>query len=110
MNYNKYLTVEERAQCLKFGAQLKCAEYNTTPEQLLKASADWYDAPATMMKTVAALALVTGIPIGIAAHAIGKHVNTERTKEKELKEQIKYYKNTVGGLQSGLQADAVSQM
>ena len=100
-NYHKYLTPQERVQCLRFGAVLKCAERGITPKQFMKQAA-WYDVPATALKTVAALAVVTGVPIGIAAHVINRHVTKERTKERDLKEQIKYYQNAAGGLQSGL--------
>ena len=114
MNYNKYLTIEERAQCLKFGALMKCAEHNVQPDEL-KAYIDktgaWYDMPSSALKVVAGLALVTGIPVGVAAHVIGNQINKERSKERELKEQIKYYQNTVGSLQSGLSTqDVQSQM
>ena len=104
INYNKYLTPTERAQCLLFGALMKCAEHNVSPKQFgrLVKSADVLDAPTAAMKTIAGIALITGIPIGIAAHVVGQHVNRERQKERELKEQIKYYRNTVGGLESGL--------
>jgi hypothetical protein len=55
------------------------------------------------MKLIGGLSLITGIPIGIAAHVIGRNVSQERTKERELQEQIKYYKNTTEGLKQTLQ-------
>ena len=114
IKYNKYLTPDERAQCLKFGALMKCAEHNVQPvelERMIEKHGAWYDMPSSALKVVAGLALVTGIPVGVAAHVIGNQITKERAKERELKEQIKYYHNTVGGIQSGLAAqDSQSEM
>jgi hypothetical protein len=116
INYNKYLTPAERAQCLKFGALMKCAEHNVHPDELgrmIEKVGAWYDMPSAALKVVAGMALVTGIPIGVAAHVIGNQITKERSKERELKEQIKYYQNTVGGISSGLNtqaAESQSQM
>jgi len=88
---------------LKFGVLMVCAENQMDVDKLVK-NAQWYNIPATMLKVVAGLALVTGVPIGIAAHVIDRHINSERQKERELQEKIKYYQNAVGGIQTGLQA------
>jgi hypothetical protein len=104
----KHLTAQERSQCLRFGAIMKCAELGFTTRELDKVAegdkANVLGFGAGMMKLVAGLALATGIPIGVAAHVVGRHINQERTKERELQEQIKYYQNTTEGLRQALDA------
>ena len=107
--YTKLLTIQERSECMKFGAAIKLAEYGATPAQFLKQAAGLgtlMAVPAGASKAVVALALLSGIPLGIAAHIVGKKITEEQNNEKELKEQIKYYKGTTGALESGLAAAA----
>lgn len=106
INYT-HLSKEERAQCLRFGALMKCAEMGFTSRELDKVAngdrASILGFGGGMLKLVAGLALATGIPIGVAAHVVHRQISQDRAKERELQEQIKYYKNTTEGLKQTLE-------
>ena len=108
MRTYKHITAQERSACMRLGAIMKCAELGFRTSDLDKTAQEGgglsvFGVGGTAMKLIGGLALVTGIPIGIAAHVIGRNVSQERTKERELQEQIKYYKNTTEGLKQTLQ-------
>lgn len=100
--YTKVLTQGERMACMHFGALLKCAEHGYDE----KAIADFVKhatiSLADTAKAVAAVAVLSGIPIGVVAHIAGQHISGERAKEKELNEKIKYYRAATQGLNTGL--------
>jgi hypothetical protein len=60
-------------------------------------------------KAVVALSVLTGIPIGIAAHAIGNRITKERGRERELGTQAGYYRNAAQQLHQGLDAAEAAQ-
>lgn len=91
--YTQYLSPEERAVGLRAGAALtvKRADFP-----------DIMGGAQSIAKTIATTALLTGIPLGVAAHLIGRHVTAERLKERELKKKIQYYRDSTSGLERGL--------
>jgi hypothetical protein len=93
--YTQLLTPAERAAGIRAGAMLvKQADFSVM------------DAPTSAAKFVAATALLTGIPMGIAAHLVGRHLNTTRLKERELKERIGYFRDATSNMERGLAQQA----
>lgn len=91
--YTQYLTVEERAAGLRAGASLvvKRAAFPSVTEGATQVA-----------KVIATTALLTGIPLGVAAHLIGRHVNSDRLKEREIKERIRFFREATSGMERGL--------
>ena len=105
--YTKVLTPDERMACMKFGALLKCSEHALKPEavdQLVKSATLSLTDTA---KSIGALAVLTGIPIGIIAHIAGQHITGQRAQEREMTEKVKYYRNATQGLNAGLSPKGV---
>jgi hypothetical protein len=95
-----YLTPQERAAAMRAGMVLACAETNTP---LTKVAAPGIS-PGGTMKAIIAVSVLTGIPIGIAAHVVGQRITKERGKEKELQTQTGYYRNAAQQLSRSLAA------
>jgi hypothetical protein len=55
-------------------------------------------------KAVVGTAVIAGVPLGILAHAIGKHITQSRNKERELRERIGYFDEATSALNRGLSA------
>lgn len=102
----EYLTPEERAAAMKFGAYQKFAEARVPFQAIDTVVKQALELPSAsgVAKSVIALSVLTGIPIGIAAHVIGNRVTKERGREKELTTETGYYRNASHQLQRGLQA------
>lgn len=102
----QYLTPAERAEAMKFGAHQKFASAGVPFSQIngiVKKAVD-LPSPSGVAKSVIALSVITGIPVGIAAHIIGNRVTAERGRERELTTQAGYYRNATSQLRRGLQA------
>jgi len=99
--YISLLTPEERAASVKMGAMLKCSELGIKQS----AVSDVIN-PTNAMKAVAVASLLTGVPLGVAAHIIGRRLTGVENREKEMQEKIKYYRNATRGLETGLEAPA----
>lgn len=97
--YAQLLTPAERAAGLRAGGALVAKQANFA----------FSEVPTNAAKAIAATALLTGIPMGIAAHLIDRHVTSERTKERELKERIGYFRDATSGMERGLAAKAPMQ-
>lgn len=97
--YIGLLTVEERSAAMRLGAHMKLAEHGALYKQAI--SPVQLSASGTA-KAVALTALIAGIPIGAAGHAIGRKVSKDSRKQKELKERIRYYREATRGIHSGL--------
>lgn len=91
--YTRLLTPAERAAGIRAGAALFAKE---------AAGIDFSEAPSNIAKAIAATALLTGIPIGVAAHLVGRHVSSDRLKERELKARIGYFRDATMGMERGL--------
>jgi len=89
---------------MKMGAMMKFAEHGVRPSQIdgLVKSGAIDLSPGNIAKALVAISLLGGIPLGVASHAIGKHLTQEQTRERELKEKIKFYRQATRGLESGL--------
>jgi hypothetical protein len=60
--------------------------------------------PGGAAKAVAIVALLGGIPLGVASHVVGRQLTQQKRKEQELQARIDYYRNATRGLESGLAA------
>jgi hypothetical protein len=56
----------------------------------------------TIGRAVIATALIGGVPIGVAAHVIGKRIRQQTDKEKEMEAKLKYYRAATGALDMDL--------
>ena len=56
----------------------------------------------TTLKMILVSSLLTGVPIGIAAHHFNRKIKEDREKERELKSRIEFYNDAAGDLESGL--------
>lgn len=101
---SQYLTPMERASCIKVGAYRRFVEAGVRPSRIdaMVKSGAWSDLPSMTMKTVMAVSLLTGIPIGIAAHIVGQRISGSRGRERELEQQAGFYRNASQSLASGL--------
>jgi len=102
--YTQLLSREERAAGMRMGAVMKFAEHGIRVDEIdgVMKSAAVNISPGGAAKAVAAIALLTGIPLGVAAHAIGKRLTEQRTQEEELKHKIDFYQEATRGLETGL--------
>lgn len=95
--YMKYLTAEERAAGIRFGALHKAASAG-----ILKQGASFSEWPGNILKAVAITSLVAGVPIGVIAHHIGRKINAANKAELEKQKQIEYYSNAAAQLERNL--------
>lgn len=107
--FRKTLTPQERAAAWRFGAYLKFAEAGVRPTQVdghikQAAGAAALLSPTGMAKTIATVAILTGVPLGIAAHIVHRRIRDSRGREDELKTQVGYYRNASQQLEGGLAA------
>lgn len=102
--YTKVLTADERMACMRFGAILKCAEHALRPQQVEQLVKQATLSLTDTAKGIAAMAVLSGIPIGVIAHIAGQHISGQRAQERELQEKVKYYRNATQGLGAGLPA------
>ena len=102
------LTPEERAGAMRLGMYLKCSEYGLAPHQIdgvMKTAAMGIaDTIGGASKLTVALALLTGVPLGIASHIIGRRITQQRKKETELQHQTHFYRDATQNLEAGLAA------
>lgn len=103
--YITQLSKEERAGCVKFGALLAFAQSGIVPSEIdgFCKKAGLNDYLDTAGKAVLAVSLIGGIPVGVAAHIVGRRINQQSMKEKELQEKLKYYHSATGSLEQGLE-------
>lgn len=107
--FRELLSPGERAAAWRLGAYSKFAEAGVRPSQVdnhikQAAGAGTLASPAGMAKAIATLALLTGVPLGVAAHIVGQRVTATRAKEEDMMTQTKYYRNAAGQLEQGLAA------
>ena len=107
--FKQLLTPEERVACWRLGMHTKFADSGIPPSQINETIK--IAAPTTPLfsvggaaKAIMAVSLLTGIPLGIAAHVVGNRISATRSKEKELDSQIGYYRNATQQLEGGLAA------
>ena len=104
------LSPAERIHLMKVGAYMKCAELGLTADKLdtmfsVKQAfglGDVGKGVEGIAKTIVAVSVLAGVPIGIAAHAVGRSINADTAKEKELKTEAGYYRNAANQLERSL--------
>lgn len=99
MNRFAYLdrvTKPERAAAIKTGMALALSatgfEKNAQVTNILSGTG----------KGLIALSLITGVPLGILAHAMGQQTASNRRSEFEAQERIKHYRQAARRLESEL--------
>ena len=100
------LTHEEKAAALRLGAYIKFAECGVRPSMIKQAVGDAPPllSPAGLARAIVTVSVLTGVPLGIAAHTVGRHVAQSRGRERELETQTQYYRNAAQQLGTGLLA------
>ena len=84
--------IQDFAKC---GAAINAAGFG-------KSAASITEALDLGTKTILYGSVITGIPVGIMAHAIHKKIRDKRLKERELDARIEYYRNATSGVERGL--------
>jgi hypothetical protein len=84
---------------MKLGATVKLAEHRMLKEADGPLS---FLSPSNLTKAIIGVSVLGGVPMGIAAHVISKRITEQRSREKELLEQAKYYRGATQGLERGL--------
>jgi len=103
--YAKTLSPEERADCQRVGALLKLAQLRVPAadvEEAVKAAFAVGPALEGSAKTILVGSLLTGIPLGIMAHMLGKKVTEVKRRERELRAKINYYRGAGKELESSM--------
>ena len=113
MRINPYiLEPNERIAAFRMGTIAKFAESGVPArdiDKIVKYAAGTGSpllSPSGMSKAVVMVSVLTGVPLGIAAHVVDQHIRASRGKEKELQTQIGYYRNAAQQLGTGLAASA----
>jgi len=111
MSAFSYLTPKERAAILKVAAEDAVDDYiaGTTKQASGGASAAVATGGAMAggiaaggIKTVAALSILTGIPIGLAWHALSEGSKITDNKQRDALKRIEYYNNAAKGMEQKL--------
>lgn len=106
----EFISPIERAEAMKAGAYVKFAEAGIpfdAIDGLVKSALEMPSANG-IAKSVIALSVIAGIPIGIASHLIGNRVTKEHGREKELTTEAGYYRNAAHQLEAGMQGMAAA--
>ena len=106
----EYISPQERAAAMKAGAYLKFAEAGVRLgdiDGMVKSAIELPSANG-IAKSVIALSVIAGVPIGIASHIIGNKITKERGREKELTTEAGYYRNAAHQLERGMQSTAAA--
>lgn len=94
MSANKLLTQSERAAVLSLAADTALQGFNkvATVKGVVLGS----------LQAAAALSIATGVPIGVAWHALGSSGKINRNKERDSLNSVEYYRNAAKGLEQRL--------
>ena len=106
--YISILSEKERLAAMKLGASYKLAEHQGLVKTALPSSQDLIGYPVGAAKAIAALSLIAGVPIGIAAYMIGRKVKGQNIQDTEMEEKIKYYRNAAESLERGLASEGAN--
>ena len=98
--YTRLLSMEERADCIMTGVMLKSAAEGIPADMVKKANLSGLADTGT--KTVIALSLLTGIPIGIASHLLHNSVRKQRLAEREKLDRIDFYGDAADSVEDAL--------
>lgn len=104
--YISMLSPQERAASIKFGAALAFGlngiPLSRADEVVKQALPSAMGAVDGAMKAILATSVIAGVPMGIAAHMVGKQVSANRQAERERLARIKYYRDVTRSLEGGL--------
>jgi hypothetical protein len=90
------LSHEEAESFAKIGASLDAVGFDKSAQTLF---GTMLDAGA---KGIIYGSILTGIPVGIMAHMVHKKIKDKQLRERELDQQIEYYRNANSDIESGL--------
>jgi hypothetical protein len=100
--YTQLLSKSERAAAMKFGAALAFQDAGVPLRKQSFQMPSVSSALDNVSKAIVATSLIAGVPIGIAAHMVGRGISSNRRKEREQLARIKYYRDATRQLESGL--------
>jgi len=102
----QFITPAQRAEAMRFGAYTKLAELQVPFKDIdgLVKKAVELPSASGVAKSVITLSVLTGVPLGIAAHVIGSKIDRARGKVNELRTETGYYRNATNQLHRGLDA------
>lgn len=101
------LTPEEQSGCYLLGAIMKAAELNIPPRMLACALSEKQAAIGMpnvtgLARSIVTVSVLTGLPLGIAGHLVGRKIQERTAKERELELRRNYYTEAARGLEQGL--------
>lgn len=94
MNFNRFLTHEERLEAWRNGGLRKLAEIRDDPV-FIKQALDFNANFGRALMAALYGSLLLGLPLGYARHKFHKDVSENRAEEDELKEEAKLYSNAL---------------
>jgi len=103
--YTQVLTPAERAACMKVGFVAAAAAQGVSPttvENWAKTAADGPGFIDAGLKLALLGSLVTGLPLGLLAHSIGKRTGERNLAQQEAQQKIDFYREASQGLEHGL--------
>ena len=94
MRYDKYLTAEERLSAWNNGITFKLAEKEVLPSEFNSFCKTAQESgPPLPLKAILWTALLTGAPIGIAAHLVNNEMKKTDNKNRELRRKRDYLRD-----------------
>jgi hypothetical protein len=110
--FRDVLSPQERLAAWRLGAYMKFASIGVQPSRIdaymqkhaAGATTSAFLSPVGMAKTIATVAILTGVPLGVAAHIVGNRIKNSRGREAELQAQTGYYRNAAQQLENSLAA------
>ena len=123
-NLKNFITDEDRLAAWKFGSASKVAEMgmtqaeaaaklrNLVPGTETEKTADGGTIlkilnPVNIAKAIAAVSIIGGIPVGVAAHAFDKRMSKVKNDEKKLELEADYYRDASSQLEDGMRASGM---
>lgn len=125
-NLKNFITDEDRLAAWKFGSASKVAEMGMTQaeaaaklrnlvpgtETETEKTADGGTIlkilnPVNIAKAIAAVSIIGGIPVGVAAHAFDRRASRVKNDEKKLELEADYYRDASSQLEDGMRASGM---
>ena len=113
--YQKLLSPEEHEACIKQGMILTAVSAAQIGPEMKKVAQMTVGNTLASVGTVGdystrmlmTLSVVTGVPIGILAHVVGKKLGERRAEERGMEDEAKYYHNAAKGLETEMARQGV---
>lgn len=109
MNFNDYMTPEERVECWKMGFVRKLASAGVKPSDLgmtksaataANAAKALFGAAGTGIKGVVGLALLAGLPLGALAHFLHRSMKKDSKETEKLVALRDTYNSVMEGMKN----------